>query len=617
MPQWKTGKDVFTEGLDRMLALYEAGHRVVVSFSAGKDSGICLELCVLAAQMTGRLPVDVCMRDEEIMFPGTFEYAERVAARPDVRFHWLIANQPIVNVFNRRQPYFWVFDPALPPEQWVRQPPKIARVIPEKNIQGLITLERFPPAEGKQLFAVPGLRTQESPNRKLGLYSSGSYLTKANAWGVRNARPIYDWQDGDVWKAHKDNGWDYNCNPYEAPIWMGDLTFKPIGEVVQGDSVTGWRKGRGDGSRSTLCASTVLQTHKYTAQVFKVTLASGKVIRCTRDHQWLTSDRGKGANWRLAIPQEGRCLAHIVDKPADLPEGKAWEAAWLAGIYDGEGSYQRIYQHEQANGIYLAIRKALDSLALPYTVMNKHSPAQHGFSLTGGRQTLVDFVNWCKPVKRDQIISMVLNHRFRDKDEIVSIEPELVRDVYALTTTTGNYVCWGYASSNSAYDVMHRMGVSRNKLRIAPPTLTASGVDSLQHGSKAWPRWFDRVADRLEGVRTAAMFGKGALVPVRRLGETWEECFQRTCIDEAPEWIAQRSAQIKERMLREHAYHSTAPFPQMQPCPKCRLLPSWKILTEVFYMGDPFSLKQDRLPYIEPEFFRAGAGTWGKGKPSF
>jgi predicted phosphoadenosine phosphosulfate sulfurtransferase len=124
MPQRPLEKSVFDAALDRLIAVYSEGHRVVVSFSAGKDSGVCLELCIIAARLTNRLPVEVAMRDEEIMYPGTFEYAERCAARPEIKFHWLIAGQPIVNIFNREQPYWWVFDPDAEP-LWVRRPPAI------------------------------------------------------------------------------------------------------------------------------------------------------------------------------------------------------------------------------------------------------------------------------------------------------------------------------------------------------------------------------------------------------------------------------------------------------------------------------------------------------------
>lgn len=381
MPRHYNIENVFDAALDRMIKLYEDGHRVIVSFSAGKDSGICLELCIIAATMTGRLPVEVIMRDEEIMYPGTFEYAERVAMRPEVKFYWIYANQPVVNIFNRQNPYFWVFDNSLPPDQWVRTPPDFAQKIHEQNIQGLISEEKFPPAKGKNLYAVLGLRTDESMLRKMGLMSSKGYLTKGkNSYGTYYARPIYDWSDGDVWKAVKDNDWDYN----------------------------------------------------------------------------------------------------------------------------------------------------------------------------------------------------------------------------------------------KAYDTMHRLGISRHKLRIAPPTLSPAAIDGLMVASKAWPQWFDKVCERLPGVRTAAMFGRRSVEPIRKLGETWKECFYRTCISEAPDWIAQRSQKVVNYVIRNHSRHSTEEFPEVTKCPKCQMLSSWRNLSKIMYMGEPFSMKVkvDVLPYVEPEFFREGAGTWG-GKPTW
>ena len=376
--QVNTGIQVFDAALDRVVSTYKSGNRILVNFSGGKDSTICMELAILAAKMTGNLPVEVIMRDEELMLPGTFEYCERVAKREEVEFHWIWAGQPIVNAFNRTEPYWWVFDETIPKEEWVRQPPDFAYKIDDLNIDAIVTADRFPVKKGKHIVQIMGLRTQESPPRKLGLLSSKGYMTQV-VKGRQSCRPIYDWTHGDVWKAINDHGWDYN----------------------------------------------------------------------------------------------------------------------------------------------------------------------------------------------------------------------------------------------DAYNQMLRYGISVSNMRIAPPTLTQAGLKMLQMAIKAYPKWFDKADRRCGGLRTVAQFGKRAIEPYRKLDETWEECFYRECIEEAPaEFIKERAIVAKDYALRIHHHQSTDPFPQKKAL-RGETLGSWHRLARYMYNGDPFAMKANKcLKYIEPEYFRKGAGYWG-GKPSF
>lgn len=221
MPKvYVSGSSVYEIAKQRYRDHLLAGDRIVVSSSGGKDSTIIMELLIEVQRELGMLPVDVVTRDEEAMYPGTFEYLERVAQRPEVRIHWVIAGQAIVNAFDRFHPYWWVFDPDER-AKWMRTPPPYAEWIDTQNIDYMTTPQRFPPPEGGRLIAAIGLRAQESLTRLTRIASTGGALTKRpNAAGVYTLAPIYDWLDDDVWKAIGDLGWDYN-RAYDAMFRAG------------------------------------------------------------------------------------------------------------------------------------------------------------------------------------------------------------------------------------------------------------------------------------------------------------------------------------------------------------------------------------------------------------
>lgn len=211
MPKvYTAGKNVYQAAKERLREHYEAGDRVVISTSGGKDSTVVMELAIEVARETNRLPVEVMHRDEEIMAPGTFEYLERVYHRPEVELHWCIAGQAIINAYNRYQPYWWVFDPDEK-DKWVRPIPPQAQWIENKLIEGMTSIDRFPVNPGNRLVAVTGLRAAESITRLARIASTRGALTKhPTAFGAYTLAPIYDWQDDDVWTYIKTKGIDYN-----------------------------------------------------------------------------------------------------------------------------------------------------------------------------------------------------------------------------------------------------------------------------------------------------------------------------------------------------------------------------------------------------------------------
>jgi hypothetical protein len=250
------------------------------------------------------------------------------------------------------------------------------------------------------------------------------------------------------------------CNTPDAPVWMGDYSFKPIGEVQVGDEVMGWEHS--PSGRTKLVRTPVLATQMRMApEVVKITMESGRTIRCTPDHQWANphyspNRQAKWAPQQYREAKVGRTLRHVVDPTAPLESEKdRLTAAWLAGIFDGEGSGFHFSQSPSHNpDVYEAIERGLDSLGLATT------RGPQGIYIRGaGRQTrqeFVDFLNWGQPIRRvtTEIDRLMLRSRFGTVDKVVSIESEGAGWVVSMQTGTGNYTAWGYASRNCRLVVM-------------------------------------------------------------------------------------------------------------------------------------------------------------------
>lgn len=219
------GMNVFDASLQRLIELYEAGHRLVLALSGGKDSTICLELMVRAAEETGNLPVEACYMDEEVIYPPVTDYLMRVAEREEIDLLWMVpVNSWNVNAYSRSQPYFRSFDP-LYEERWVRQPNPSSEFVEGGSMRDMVNLATYytPGVEEGiiDLVQVTGIRALESPRRRLAIHSSKGHLTNRDKQSlVRWSRPIYDWSDKDVYLALKKFNWDY-CTAYDDFLKAG------------------------------------------------------------------------------------------------------------------------------------------------------------------------------------------------------------------------------------------------------------------------------------------------------------------------------------------------------------------------------------------------------------
>lgn len=279
------------------------------------------------------------------------------------------------------------------------------------------------------------------------------------------------------------------CTPAESPVLMADLSLRPISEVGAGDVVIGFGPGEvrpgATHALTRLKPAVVKSTFCFRAPVVRITLDSGEVIRCTPDHKWYKRQRSDrpDRSGEYGPAKIGTALTRVC--PTDLPELSAEDArlgGWLGGFFDADGSVSFLARHDnckpvsqikfyQGNGrngpLCQKLEAALDHFGFDYRVEfdTRKDPSRgvnfeyRCYTLRGQSLPLVQrFMHVAQPTKwRDRMAEGALAAKFRmGRERVVSIEPDGEEDVYALETETGNYVVWGFASSNSAGQFQQR-----------------------------------------------------------------------------------------------------------------------------------------------------------------
>jgi len=235
-------RDVYAAAQERFDMLYKRFDTVVVSFSGGKDSTVCLHLALEAAAANGKLPVSAYFWDEEAIHPETIEYVERVRARADVKLTWLCLPVKHRNACSRTTPYWYCWDPEQKP-LWCRPVPQGAITSAHWFKKGMTIPEASPYVYGRQYGTVcdiRGIRADESLRRLMSVMNrlEENWLQGARLGYNYPASPIYDWSVVDVWTAPMQHSWDYNRAYdlfYKVGVPFNDMRVcPPFGEEPLG-----------------------------------------------------------------------------------------------------------------------------------------------------------------------------------------------------------------------------------------------------------------------------------------------------------------------------------------------------------------------------------------------
>lgn len=275
-----------------------------------------------------------------------------------------------------------------------------------------------------------------------------------------------------VLEEFKEHGDYLYCTPGITPILMSNWKEKKMEDVEIGDEVVGYALG-GDGKRAKIVKAVVTDKTSKEAKVVKITMESGRELFCTENHKWWTSrlPHKKWGNRKPYMPARiGGNLMSVYEPLKKLTAREQRLFDWLGGMIDGDGGVSGtqvvITQSSIANPkIYKRILKVLDELGFSYCNSSSFSPGgqikgrgikggeKNTITIGGGRYSKMRLVNHSYMVKKSRVLKAIWDRPSfvaEKKDKVVKIESAGKMEVFGLTTTSGNYVAWGYASQNSS-----------------------------------------------------------------------------------------------------------------------------------------------------------------------
>jgi len=224
-------KNVYDASIERIGFIFKNFERIYVSFSAGKDSGVLLNLVIdYMKQHKITKKVGLLFIDLEGQYEITIEYAKKILAkhRDLLDIYWCCLPLNLRNALSVFEPFWTPWD-SDSKDKWIRGFPDFPGVITEKNhsfpfFRKNMEFEEFILEFGewyagdKKTACLVGIRSDESFNRfrtialkQKNMLSNLNWTTKiSKEKELYSCYPIYDWSNKDVWIGNYKLEWDYN-----------------------------------------------------------------------------------------------------------------------------------------------------------------------------------------------------------------------------------------------------------------------------------------------------------------------------------------------------------------------------------------------------------------------
>lgn len=218
--------DVLTEARRRMHHIYDVFDSVMVAFSGGKDSLVCLHLARDVAIERGidveRYPIKTIFRDEELIPDSIVEFVDEYRRAEWVDLRWYCVPMESTKYILGSSTRYLQWDPQ---RQHVRRMPPWALCAERLGLSreaefDQYTMDHLAARDEKGKVAiVTGVRAAESLMRFRAMTAklSENYINTIDK-RISTAKPIFDWLENDVFRYFYDEGIRY-CPTYDSQLF--------------------------------------------------------------------------------------------------------------------------------------------------------------------------------------------------------------------------------------------------------------------------------------------------------------------------------------------------------------------------------------------------------------
>ena len=247
-------ENVLEASKNRVKYIFDEFENIYVSFSGGKDSGVCMHLMCEEARKRNR-KIGVLFIDIEAHYQMTIDYSiQMIEKYKDVITPYWVCLPMLTDNSLSYDEMTWSWWETEKKDIWVREMPTMEYVINVDNnpidyYKYNMTFEDFVAKFGKwfgkdeKTACIIGIRTQESLNRWRALttknkrkYKDIMYSTQVDE-NVYNFYPIYDYTTEDIWTYYGKTGNEYNKFydlMYKAGVSIHSMRIdEPFGDTAK------------------------------------------------------------------------------------------------------------------------------------------------------------------------------------------------------------------------------------------------------------------------------------------------------------------------------------------------------------------------------------------------